>query len=66
MSEVTLWFRNEYMIDVQVTKESLNFKNKLSPYIGMTLRGRVEKTYLRGSLVYDNCEQGWKATGKLL
>jgi len=54
------------MIDVQVTKESLNFKNKLSPYIGMTLRGRVEKTYLRGSLVYDNCEQGWKATGKLL
>ncbi|KZT23948.1 allantoinase [Neolentinus lepideus HHB14362 ss-1] len=36
-----------------VTKESLNFKNKLSPYEGMTLSGRVERTYLRGQLVYD-------------
>ncbi|RDB25078.1 Allantoinase [Hypsizygus marmoreus] len=36
-----------------VTEESLNFKNKLSPYVGMTLRGRVEKTFLRGTLVYD-------------
>ena len=37
----------------QVTREMLNFKNKLSPYEGMTLRGRVEQTYVRGRLVYD-------------
>ncbi|KAG6831746.1 hypothetical protein H0H92_007898 [Tricholoma furcatifolium] len=36
-----------------VTTDSLKFKNKISPYVGMTLRGRVEKTYLRGNLVYD-------------
>ncbi|KAF7376167.1 hypothetical protein MSAN_00031800 [Mycena sanguinolenta] len=36
-----------------VTKESLQFKNKLSPYEGMTLRGRVKQTYVRGNLVYD-------------
>ncbi|KAF8210300.1 allantoinase [Mycena galopus ATCC 62051] len=36
-----------------VTKESLQFKNKLSPYEGLTLRGRVKQTYVRGTLVYD-------------
>jgi allantoinase len=43
---------------IQVTKDSLNFKNKLSPYEGLTLRGRVEKTFLRGSLVYDHAKGG--------
>jgi allantoinase len=47
---------------LQVTKESLNFKNKLSPYVGLTLRGRVEKTYLRGKLIYDH-EQGFQSSG---
>ena len=41
-----------------MTKEMLNFKNKLTPYEGMTLRGRVEKTYLRGRLVYDRAAGG--------
>ncbi|KAL1677272.1 hypothetical protein EV122DRAFT_252652 [Schizophyllum commune] len=36
-----------------VTKEQMNFKNKLSPYEGLTLRGRVEQTWLRGGLAYD-------------
>ncbi|TFK44719.1 hypothetical protein BDQ12DRAFT_593525 [Crucibulum laeve] len=51
-----------------VTKESLNFKNKLSPYEGLTLQGRVEKTYLRGHLVYDSGSgfEGLTAIGKLL
>ncbi|KAE9411470.1 allantoinase [Gymnopus androsaceus JB14] len=37
--------------EFNVTKDSLNFKNKISPYVGLKLRGRVEKTFLRGSLV---------------
>ncbi|EPQ57756.1 allantoinase [Gloeophyllum trabeum ATCC 11539] len=51
-----------------VTKENLNFKNKLSPYEGMTLAGRVEKTYLRGQLVYDaeTRFEGREPTGVLL
>ncbi|KAJ6625618.1 hypothetical protein B0H10DRAFT_2313271 [Mycena sp. CBHHK59/15] len=50
-----------------VTKDSLQFKNKLSPYEGRTLRGRVEKTYLRGSLVYDHVTQFESAPfGRLL
>lgn len=37
----------------QVTKASLNFKNKLTPYEGLTLSGKVQQTFLRGALVYD-------------
>ena len=29
------------------------FRNKISPYLGRTLRGIVEKTFLRGRLVWD-------------
>jgi len=36
-----------------VTKDSLQFKNKLSPYEGLTLLGQVKQTYVRGNLVYD-------------
>ncbi|TFK99912.1 allantoinase [Pterulicium gracile] len=39
--------------EIKVSKESLLFKNKLSPYEGMTLQGRVEKTFVRGRQVYD-------------
>ncbi|KAI1789495.1 allantoinase [Ganoderma leucocontextum] len=39
--------------EIKVTKGSLNFKNKLTPYEGLTLRGKVERTYLRGRLTYD-------------
>jgi len=54
--------------DYEVTKASLNFKNKLSPYEGRTLKGRVEKTFLRGNLVYDSLEGfvALKPIGKLL
>ncbi len=52
-----------------MTKESLNFKNKLTPYEGLTLSGRVEQTYLRGRLVYAGPEAGFaglQPVGELL
>lgn len=54
--------------DVKVTKESLNFKNKLTPYEGKTLRGRVERTILRGQTVFsrDNGFDGFTPIGTLL
>jgi allantoinase len=36
-----------------VTPESLHHRHKLTPYVGQTLRGVVETTYLRGRRVYD-------------
>jgi len=54
-----------------VTKDSLKFKNKLSPYDGRELQGLVEKTFVRGRLVYsrDHDEGGFAGLsplGKLL
>lgn len=42
-----------------MTKELLQYKNKISPYEGMYLTGRVEQTYLRGSLIYDRARGGF-------
>ncbi|KAI0053444.1 allantoinase [Auriscalpium vulgare] len=52
-----------------ITKESLNFKNKLTPYEGKNLRGRTVQTILRGRVIYDGAKgefDGLKPTGMLL
>jgi allantoinase len=36
-----------------MNQEHLLFKNKVSPYVGKTLKGVVKQTYLRGQLVWD-------------
>ncbi|GAA5820260.1 hypothetical protein JCM11491_006142, partial [Sporobolomyces phaffii] len=36
-----------------VDKTSLHFKNRASPYEGMTLSGVVQETWLRGRQVWD-------------
>ncbi|THV06823.1 allantoinase [Dendrothele bispora CBS 962.96] len=54
--------------EFEVTAESLNFKNKVSPYVNRKLRGKVLKTFVRGFLVFD-CVQGFEGiepVGKLL
>ena len=54
---------------VQVTKESLPFKNKMTPYVGMVLSGRVERTVLRGKLIYKRFSdkfEGLEPSGVLL
>jgi len=53
--------------EFEVTKDSLQYKNKISPYEGMKLHGRVEQTYLRGQKIFDS-ESGFKGTpiGRLL
>ncbi len=37
-----------------VTADRLHHRHAVSPYLGETLRGRVKKTYLRGTVVYDD------------
>jgi allantoinase len=39
--------------EIVVAPGTLHFRHKVSPYLGRRLRGRVEKTWLRGRLVYD-------------
>lgn len=53
--------------EFKVTKESLNFKNKLSPYVGLSLTGQVVQTYVRGTQVFDR-ETGFssRASGQFV
>ncbi|KAK4287891.1 hypothetical protein Pmani_039053 [Petrolisthes manimaculis] len=37
----------------RVDESMIHHKNKITPYLGQTLKGRVHKTILRGQLVYD-------------
>lgn len=53
-----------FQLQDQITTDMLQYKNKISPYEGMRLYGRVNQTYLRGHKVYDyqtgfNTPLGW-------
>ncbi len=37
-----------------VTEDQLHFRNKISPYLGEQFLGRVQATFVRGQLVYNN------------
>ena len=39
--------------EISVEAEQLQFRHKVSPYLGRRLMGRVEATFLRGRLAYD-------------
>jgi allantoinase len=38
----------------QVTEDALHYRHRISPYMGETLRGRVQKTWLRGEVVFNH------------
>jgi allantoinase len=42
--------------EFRVTPEMIHHRHKLTPYAGEVLRGVVEKTFLRGQIVYDGGE----------
>jgi allantoinase len=42
--------------EFRVTPEMIQHRHKLTPYLGETLRGVVEKTFVSGQIVYDNGE----------
>jgi len=54
--------------EYKVRKDMLQYKNKISAYEGMKLRGLVERTYLRGRKIFDHLDgfHGLPPTGKLL
>jgi allantoinase len=49
-----------------VTPENLHYRHAISPYLGETLRGVVEATYLRGEPVYRAGEFMTGARGREL
>jgi allantoinase len=51
--------------ELRVAPELIQHRHKLTPYAGETLRGVVERTFLRGEMVYDDGELA-EAKGQLL
>ena len=47
-----------------VTEDRLHQRHALSPYLGATLRGVVQRTYLRGQMVFCDGEFPGAATGR--
>ncbi|KAF9811500.1 hypothetical protein IEO21_06584 [Rhodonia placenta] len=64
-ADVVVW---DPEAEFTVTREGLNFKNKLSAYEGRTLKGQVAQTYVGGQLVYERERgfEGLQPAGKLL
>lgn len=47
--------------------ESLFYKNKISAFVGLKGKGLVEKTFVRGNMVFDGGEiTAAPGTGKLI
>lgn len=53
--DLVIW-RPESAFEVNVA--DVHFKNKLSPYIGETFYGAVDRTIVRGSTVYNRKAAG--------
>lgn len=49
-----------------ITAEAIHHRHKLTPYAGQTLRGKVEKTFLRGMVAYENGQFSDAPTGQPL
>ena len=52
--------------EFKVVPEIIEFKNKLTPYAGMNLRGVVEATYVRGVKVFEQGKFAANPNGALL
>jgi allantoinase len=50
----------------QVRAETLFFKHRVSPYLGMQLRGVVQRTFLRGREVFDGTRHLGTPSGRML
>ncbi|MEJ7624771.1 MAG: allantoinase AllB [Pyrinomonadaceae bacterium] len=62
-ADIVVWSPEK---EFKVVPEIIHFKNKVTPYAGMNLRGVVEATYLRGAKVYEQGSFAAKANGRLL
>jgi allantoinase len=62
-ADIVIWHPEK---EFEVVPEIIEFKNKLTPYTGMNLRGSVEATYVRGEKVYENGRFTGEPFGELI
>jgi len=62
-ADIVIWNPDR---DFKVEPEMIHHRHKLTPYAGEVLQGLVEKTFLRGQMVYDDGEFVSGLTGRTL
>ncbi len=62
-ADFVVWNPDE---EFRVDAPRLHHRNKLTPYDGRTLRGAVQRTYLRGAKIFDAGEFPQAAAGNIL
>ncbi len=50
----------------EITRESLHYRHRHSPYVGRTLRARVARTFLRGQEIFGNGNVTAQSAGRLV
>jgi len=62
-ADLVIWNPNQ---EFKVEPAMIHHRHPLTPYAGEVLRGRVEKTFLRGRMVYDGGEFARYPSGEIL
>ena len=62
-ADIVIWNPDK---EFRVGPAIVHHRHKLTPYAGEGLRGVVEKTFLRGQMVYDGGEFVWGPRGQFL
>jgi len=62
-ADIVIWNPDR---EFQVTPSLIHHRHKLTPYAGEILHGVVEKTFLRGQMVYDGAEFGSNPRGEII
>ena len=62
-ADIVVWDPDEKFV---VDSSKLYHRNKLTPYDGKKLHGKVKRTYVRGTLVFENGRFADKPCGNVL
>ncbi|KAG8815367.1 hypothetical protein FRC17_000737 [Serendipita sp. 399] len=62
-ADLILWDPDK---EIQISKDEMHFKNKLSPFEGVRLLGEVQQTFVRGVLAWSRDSGFQKPLGQLL
>jgi len=62
-ADIVIWNPEK---EFKVLPENIHFKNKITPYAGMSLRGEVEAAYVRGTKVYGEGKFAESPMGELI
>lgn len=62
-ADVAIWDPDAVTV---VNPSALHHRHPVTPYAGMTLRGRVRTTILRGEVVFDDGQVAPEATGRMI